>query len=323
MQVATGRLYRIVFVLALMTAAGCAGPTARVPVTRPAAVNLSGMNQIAVGHIEGPGGGVIADSLSEQLLETNYFKVMNPGGLGSVLQESNLELISLIGLINPETAAQFRDLLGVDIIVTGEVIDFDYTQSNTRSELKKGNDGKEHRTFYKKGTGVVTTFFRITNLRDGNTVFSKTVSRSAKATTSAQDRWPGNPDKRALLNEAAQGAVASFVKEIAPYREVVTVRLAKNETELLEMENGINYAKAGQWEIAAEQFEAAVSKEPSNQGAWYNLGLAYEYTCQFNEAESAFKKATTIKPCKQCVYEINNVRRLAEERERLEAQGAI
>jgi curli biogenesis system outer membrane secretion channel CsgG len=290
---------------------------------RPAAVNLSGMNQIAVGHIEGRGGQVIADTLSEQLLETNYFEVMNPAGLGRVLKESNLDLINLIGLINPDTAAKFRGLLGVDIIVTGKVVDFNCTQRNTRSEPKKGKDGKDHQTFYKKGTAMVTTSFRITNLTDGNIVFSKAISRRAEATTSAEDRWPGNPDQRALLNKAARAAVASFVREIAPYSEYVTVRLAKNETKLLEMENGINYARAGQWGNAAEEFEAAVRKEPSNQGAWYNLGLAYEYTCQFNEAESAFKKASSIKPCKQCVDEINNVRRLVVERGRLEEQGAI
>ena len=309
--------------LVVMTAAACAGPTARVPVTRPATVNLSGMNQIAVGHIEGPGGQMIADSLSEQLIGTDYFKVMNPGGLGRVLEESNLELISLIGLINPETAAQFRDLLGVDIIVTGKVLDFDYTQSRTRSKSREGKDGKDHQTYYKKGTGVVTTAFRITNLRDGHVVYSKTVSRSARATTSAEDRWPHDPDERAVLDEAVHAAVASFVREIAPYREVITVRLAKNETELLEMENGLNYARAGQWEIAAEQFEVAVRKEPFNQSAWYNLGLAYEYTCRFDQAESAFKKASSIKPCKDCVAEINNVRRLAVERKMLEEQGAI
>jgi hypothetical protein len=323
MMINMKKICQIAIVLVLMIAAGCAGPTARVPVMRPAAVNLSGMNQIAGGHIEGRGGRLIANILSEELLETNYFEVMNPGGLGRVLEESNLDLINLIRLINPDTAAQFRDLLGVDIIATGKVIDFTYTQSDTWSERKTGKDGEEHQTFYKKGRGVVTTSFRITNLSDGNIVFSRTISRVAEATTHAQDEWPRDPDERALLTEAAYAAVASFVREIAPHSEYVTVRFAKNETKLLEMENGINYARAGQWWNAMEQFEAAVRKEPSNQGAWYNLGLAYEYTFQFNEAESAFKKASSIKPCKQCVYEINNMRRLAAERERLEEQGAI
>jgi curli biogenesis system outer membrane secretion channel CsgG len=322
MQMLTRKYYLTIISLLLLVTA-CAGPTARIAVLRPAAVNLSGMKKIAVGHMKGRGGRHIEAILAEQLVQTNYFEVMNTGRLGRVLEDSNLDLINLVAMINPDTAAKFRESLGVDIIATGEVTSYRYVQSNTKGDRRREKDNKEHRNFCKKGRAFVTANFRITNLRDGSTLFLKTVSASAEGRTSAEDKWPVNPNKSALLQQASRQAVATFVREIAPHSEVVTVRFAKNETKLPEMQNGINYARAGQWGNAAEQFETAVRKEPYNQGAWYNLGLAYEYTCRFNEAESAFKKATEIQPCQQCIYEINNVRRLAGERNRLKEQGAI
>ncbi|MBI5748999.1 MAG: hypothetical protein HZA00_07720 [Nitrospinae bacterium] len=43
----------------------------------------------------------------------------------------------------------------------------------------------------------------------------------------------------------------------------------------------------------------------------------------FKEAEDTFNEANKIKPCEKCLNEINNVKRLAAERKKLEEQGAL
>ena len=88
---------RMLIVAVLFALAACASPSARVPVMRPAEVNLSGMNKIAVGHFDGRGGQAIADILTAKLIQTNYFEVMNRGSLGR-------GIFHYIARLNQETA---------------------------------------------------------------------------------------------------------------------------------------------------------------------------------------------------------------------------
>jgi len=48
-------VFAFVLFLVAMTSAGCA-PSMMVPVTRPAEINLRGINKIAIGEIRGDGG---------------------------------------------------------------------------------------------------------------------------------------------------------------------------------------------------------------------------------------------------------------------------
>ncbi len=303
----------------LLAAYGCA-QTARVPVLRPAEINLSGTRKIAVGHFDGRGGNEIADRLSAQLVAGGYFEVMNRDSVGRLLNEKNLNLLGLLSAINPESASGFRKALNVDIIATGRVKTYDYSQSVVEGQAKD-KAGKDVTTFTKKGSATVTVDFKIMNLASGEVLASKTFTQTSTGETTSQGSRPPDPDRNALLGRSSNAVVTAFVKRIAPYWDSVTVTFAKNEAKIPEIENGINFAKAGQWDNAQEQFQAATLKHPADQAAWYNLGLAYEYTYQFDKAEDALKKAGAIKPCKPCIKEISNVRRLAADRKRLEEQG--
>lgn len=67
----------------------------------------------------------------------------------------------------------------------------------------------------------------------------------------------------------------------------------------------------------------AVKKCPTDAGAWYNLGVGYEYNYMFKEAIEALKKANKLDPSDACIREISNVKHLQAERAKLKQQGAI
>ncbi len=113
------------------------------------------------------------------------------------------------------------------------------------------------------------------------------------------------------------------MRRITPHTDYVTVSFAKNDQKLPETDRGFDFARSGLWAEAAEQFNAAVKRFPRNQGSWWNLGLAYEYSYRFDDAEAAFKEAMKIGRCDKCSWEIHNVRTLAEDMRKLQDQHGL
>ena len=295
----------------------CASPSALVPVIRPAEVNLRGINKIAVGEITGNGGQVIADLLTSRLFETNKFEVLERSQINRIMQEHAL---NISGTIDERTAAEVGKLIGAATIILGNVSTYKYELKTTYQDWED-REKKTHRTYTKTGTANVTATFRVIGLHTGKIVAAKTISKETVRKTWADDKTPEDPDRENAMNEAVSAIVGAFIKMIAPYTDYVRVVFAPTDKNIPELERGINFAKVGRWSDAIEEFKLAVQKNPTHDGAWYNLGLAYEYSYMFKEAEEAFNEANKIKSCEKCLYEINNVKRLAMERKKLEDQG--
>lgn len=307
--------YFLLLVVVLIT--GCPPPSALVPVTRPAEVNLRGINRIVVGEITGNGGQSIADLLTSKLFESGKFEVLERAQLDRIMREHAL---NLSGAIDERTAAEVGKLIGATTLISGNVSNYKYDLKTTYSDWKT-LEGKQFRTWTKTGTAKVTVTFKVIGLHTGKILAAKTISREAVRTTSADDKLPPDPDRDEAINEAVNATVNTFVKMIAPYRDYVRIIFAPLDKNIPELEMGVNFAKVGRWSDAIEQFKIAIQKNPTHDGAWYNLGLAYEYSYMFKEAEDAFNEANKIKPCEKCLQEINNIRRLSSERKRLEEQG--
>ena len=308
-----------VLVLVALVGAGCA-PSMMVPVTRPAEINLRGISKIAIGEIRGDGGQVVSDLLTSKLFESGKFEVVDRANLDRILREHSL---NLGGAVDEKTAAQLGKLVGAAVLVFGNISLFKYDLKASTGDRWKDKQGGYHQSHYKKGVARVTASLQVVGLTTGTVLAAKTISKEASSQTSADNAWPDDPDRDAIVGTAVDDTVATFIKMIAPYTEYVNVTFAKNDSKLPELEKGVAFAKAGQWNDAIEQFKAAATKAPTHQGAYWNLGLAYEYTNQFEKAEESFKTANRIQSCDKCATEIGNVKRLAAERKKLEEQGAL
>lgn len=309
----------IFMTLAVLVVAGCA-PSMMVPVTRPAEINLRGINKIAIGEIRGDGGQIVSDLLTSKLFESGKFEVVDRANLNRIMQEHSL---NLGGAVDEKTAAQLGKLVGAAVLVFGNISTFKYEMKPSKGDPWKDKQGGSHQTHYKKGIARMTATIQVVGLTTGTVLAAKTISKQSEESKSKDNEWPEDPDRDAIVGAAVDETVSAFIKMIAPYTDYVNVTFAKNDSKLPELEKGVNFAKAGQWSDALEQFKAASAKDPMHQGAHWNLGLAYEYTNQFDKAEEAFKTANKIASCDKCVTEIGNVRRLAAERKKLEEQGAL
>lgn len=305
--------------ISLFILSGCA-TTIRVPVTRPAEINLRGINKIAIGEIKGDGGQTIADLLSSKLFESQKFEVVDRAHIQQVMAEHKL---NKSGIVDEKTALQLGKYVGAAVLVFGNVSLNKYEQKMSKANPWRDKEGGRHQTHYIKGTAKLTTTLQVIGLNTGKVLASKTISKTAENTNSADNGWPEEPDKDALMSATVNDAVNAFIKMIAPYRDYESVTFAKKDSDLPELEKCESFAKMGRWNDAVEQAKIATQKNPTNVGAWWNLGICYQFSYMFTEAESAFNEAYKIKPEEKYLIQISQVKRLASERKRLDEQGEL
>jgi len=291
-----------------------------VPVTRPAEINLRGINKIAIGEIKGRGGQVVADSLSSRLFETQKFEVVDREHLEQILKEQKL---STSGLVNEKNAVKLGKVVGAAVLVFGNNSLMKYDQTKLVDKPWRDKDGVTHQTHYIKGIAKLTTTLQLVGLSTGKILAAKTISKTAEQTTSADNGWPEEPDSDALTSSTVSDVVNTFIKMIAPYSDYESVTFAKTDSDLPELERCENYAKMGRWNDAIDQAKIATQKKPTHVGAWWDLGISYQFNYMFKEAETAFNEAYKIEPDAKYLRQVSEVKRLAAERKKLNDQGAL
>ena len=305
----------LMFVVGSLVLAGCGTTTILVPVTRPAEINLKNFNKIAVGEIEGRGGADLADDLTDALVSSGRFEVLDRRHLDEILCEHDL---SLSGYIDEATAVKVGKLVGAAVLVGGRVSVYKYEEKIERVETVD-KKGIRHVSNTRVGRANISANLQLTNLTTGRILTAKRFDRVAERRTYGYDRPPDEIDHDRLLAEARAIVVTDFMKKIAPYKEMVRVKLLK-DSDIPALEEGINWAKRGEWERAAEVFKSATKEYPRSDKAFYNLGVALEYSYLFPEAVEALRQAYEINPDEQYQDEIANVRRMEAEQKRLQEQ---
>jgi len=321
------RIYKTL-VLSLLTILlfmyGCGTTRLMVPVTRPAEVNLSKFKTIAIGDITGNGGQDLAEDLTARLFQSGRFEVLDRQHLERILKEHNL---SFSGLVDETYAAGLGELFGTSALVFGRVAKYEYKEDLTDEKYettdKKGKVTK-HTEYTRTGKINMDVSLQITDLTTGKIIAVKKISKSNGERKTNIDDQPEKIDKDKWLRWGYQAVAGEFMKMIAPYQEKVEVKLL-TDGDMPELESGINLAKIGQWDTAIGFFEQAIKNNEMNpkvkiDKAWFDLGVAYEYTYQFDKAEEAVMKAYTINADKDYAEELKSIKRLQSEQEKLNEQ---
>ncbi|HOX86770.1 MAG TPA: CsgG/HfaB family protein [bacterium] len=307
-------MLRVLPILALFMA--CATTSMNIPVTKPAKINLAGINKIAVGDITGPGSMNLTDELIAQLFNSNRYEILDRQHLDRIFQEHRL---SLSGTIDESTAAELGKLFGSAALIFGRVSQHNYTEEMTKKDHKDEKSGKTHRTYERKGKANVAVTLQVTDLRTGKIVAVRNLQKEVSKTTSATDHTPEKIDQEALLHEARTSVLTSFMQDIAPYTEIEKISFISDKN-IPQLKAGIDMAKAGNWQQAVKYFKEATIAYPSSPKAFYNLGIAQMWSYNFEQAEAALNKAYELEAKSIYLKEINRCKRLKAEQERLAEQ---
>jgi len=224
--------------------------------------------------------------------------------------------ITMSGLVNQDSAVQLGNLLGPSAMIFIRVGDYHYSESashHTEDVLKivkwvpKKVGTKE--VYTRDGKGLVTVSFTITDLRTGRILISPSITQAATTRTSV-DNLPPAPeiDGESLLTQARGLVTRAFIEMITPHSVDVELILL-SDSDIPELSRGIDYAKNGSWNYALSNFKDAVTKRQGSENidkAYFDLGVAYEYSNDFKNALEMLNKAYSFKPDDTYAAEISN-----------------
>ena len=155
----------------------CGSPSVIVKVRKPAVINTSGINTVAIMAFEGPGrsGAQAAGIFSEILLREAFYKIIERDQLSRIMKE---QALGLTGAIDDSTAAEVGKLVGADALILGEITAYSVEDERGKETIEKefekkdkdGNVTKEKRKiekYFKIRHGTVSITFRLVDVETG------------------------------------------------------------------------------------------------------------------------------------------------------------
>ena len=314
----------------LLATTACSTVHVRVPIMRPAEINLRGKSELVIGAIDGPASSEINSMLKDSIVSSGRFKLVDRQHLDKVMQELSL---SQSDLASTDSRRKLGKLMTGSIMLVGRVERDDYDEQTSVNKETCSKQVNKKSVQYpctrrtRAGNANFAVGFDVIDIETGENLKPKRLSCKRSDSKSAVAGPPAAIDGRSLLDSCHREAVTSFMKAIAPWQDFVNAPFLK-DGDVPPLEQGINYAQRGEWTDAIEKFRSAVEFVGSKPGleadiiakAHWDLGLAYEYTFRFPEAIEEIKKAYDMTSNTQFLAEIDNVKRLQQEQEKLKEQ---
>jgi len=308
------------FAAALLCA--CGTVSVRVPVMKPAEINMAPYQTVAVGAMTGNGDRPMTDAVEEALVNSQRFQVVDRQHMDKVMRELQL---SSTDLADPGSASKLGK-----VVTAGAMIFGDVTQNfrETPSDERYTDDKKvQHTLHILKGEFYVRANFKIVDVATGRLIVSKTYEEKRDDTNRGLDRRPEPIDRNALERSARAAVVDRFMKSIVPHQEFMYANFQK-DSDIPQLEGGIGWAERGEWKKAQDAFNDAVQsaeknvklKSPQVAKAYWNLGLAYEYAGDYDKANNMINKAYSLSNDRDMLGEVDNIKRLQADAKRLAEQ---
>jgi curli biogenesis system outer membrane secretion channel CsgG len=313
-----------VFALCAALLCACGTVAVRVPVMKPAEINMAAYQNVAVGDMTGSGNRPMTDTLEEALVTTNRFTVVDRQHMSSVMRELQL---SSTDLADPGAAAKLGKVVTAGALIFGDV------QSQYREEPDetryKDDKGVAHVWHTLTGEAHVRATFKIVDVSTGRLIVAKTYEEKRDDTNRALDKRPSAIDRTGLESAARRAVVERFMKAIVPHQEFMYANFQK-DSDIPQLEGGIGWAERGDWKKAQDSFNGAAQDAEKNvklkagqiAKCYWNLGLSYEYAGDYDKAEAMVNKAYTLSNDKDMLFEIDNIHRLQADSRKLAEQTA-
>src|SRR6266849_4789650 len=276
----------------------CGSVPVRVPVMRPAEINMVAYQSVAVGEMRGRG--------------------------NAIMRELSL---SASDLADPSKAAKLGKVMTAGALIYGDV-DEQYREVPSEDRIKN-KDGTITVIYKLRGETRTRATFKIVDVATGRLIIAKTYEERRDDTNSGYNKRPEPIDRDALERSARRGVLERFMRAIVPHQEYVTASFQK-DSDIPQLEGGIGWAERGDWKKAQATFSQAIAdgqKNPKIKSeqlakAYWNLGLAYEYAGDYDGATATVQKAYELSNDKDMLRELDNIRRLQDEAKRVSEQTA-
>ena len=307
----------------------CATTGIQVPVMRPAPVNLGQFSLVAVDKFTGKGCDEVAADFSVALRDAINpltgeadFEVLSRFDIDTMLDE--LQGRHSRGL-EGDVAELLQKWSSAELVLKGDVGTY-MVEEEVVEKQWRDQDGYFHGRMTRSCIAYISVQLTATTT-DRDRIFDKVrLDDTAVASTTAIDGKPEPIDHEALLAVARQRVVDRYLRRILPHQDWVTVHLY-TDGYLPGLQVGNSMARTGDWYAALESYREAHERatgELAGLGymALYNMGVAYEYTNQFDESRKALKQAYALEQDSMILGEMQRLAYREQEYGRLVEQGA-
>ena len=309
-------------VSAALACAACGTVSVRVPVMKPAEINMAPYSSVAIGGMTGNADRPMTDSLEEALVNTQRFTVVDRQHMDKVLRELQL---SSTDLADPNAAAKLGKVVTAGALIFGDVQN-QFREQPSESHYKD-DKGVQHTWHEIKGEANVRATFKIVDVSTGKLIIAKTYEERRSDTNRALDKRPDPIDRLSLERSARQAVIDRFMKAIVPHQEFMYASFQK-DGDIPQLEGGIGWAERGDWKKAQDTFNGAAQDAEKNvklkaaqiAKCYWNLGLSYEYAGDYDKADAMINKAYTLSNDKDMLAELDNIKRLQADAAKLAEQ---
>lgn len=312
--------------LLLSSVTACSGTYVVVKRRIPAEITIRADRTMAVAGIEGPTGAALAADLSEAIMATQRYSLVERQRLDAVLREIKL---SADGHVSDTTAMTFGEMSGAATLVAGDVIAADYREEVVRSESECARNGKLVRCsiFVRSARAAMNVSLRVIETESGRLLAIKQLEASGERRAQAYDNPPPPFDASiTMLAQCRKDVASQFAKVIAPHDVEELVHLF-DDGDLPELERGNNFAKLGNWDQAEAQYNAALSRAKSAGMkpalvalATYNLGVAVAYGGDLDGGLGLIEEAYALDPRDVYMEQVTRVRQMKVDAARVKEQ---
>lgn len=264
---------RWLFLLAAAGLAGCA-PQARLMVLRPAAIDLAGIERLAIAPVAGnPEASTLArEQLAAALSRSPSYALVDlpirpEVQPASYLAENSPENERPGATADEPILVEAARQAGVDAVLVGQIVDYD--AGSARGGEAGGGLGQWFGPSQLTAQPPrVTLKLRLVDARTG----ALQAEREATRTHRSRDAVDGEAMRRELLAQC----VAELSQTMTPHYEPLEVELARQwwGSGLSAQRRGNALALADDWPGAAAAWQEALVGNPRNHAALHNLAIA-------------------------------------------------
>lgn len=264
---------------------GCASSltTVKMPVFRPAEVNVGGLRRLAFAGFTGneQAAAVAQQTLVEQMQRNGFYQFV---GAAELQQAAPAPLLDHKGRLNKPVAVEAGRRCRMDLLLAGRARFHDDCGADFGGATVRIGDP----------TLTAEIEFDLVDLRTGQVLLSDRVTSSFRGD---YDRFEVDSSARQRIYErVARQAAEQVLPKIAPHKIELEVPLAGSAFTVgsAETRDGIKLARGGEWNAAIREWHAVVDANRANHAAMFNLGVGYEALGDFGRARQFYQMAAQL-----------------------------
>jgi hypothetical protein len=227
--------------------------------------------------------------------KTDVYVVVERSQIDRILKEQRF---GLSGAIDESTAAKVGKLLGLDVILIGEV---DYDRKDEYPETTTiGLDGKTKKVNCHQRTVTAQASLKIIDVETAIIVGTET-SRVPMSDKKCGDEKSSIASEELLLNTSLQLIARNLVDYFTPGYECIRFEFEKIKLKDIrkQADEASNHISNGNIDRALPLFYAIYQADSYNPKAAYNLAALYEIVGSYNEALEFYTIASNLDPSNQ------------------------